>query len=144
MQRKSISLGSKLMAGCALVVACVLATPAAMAHGRHGNNNTADVVGALVVGAVIGGVLVSASQHHDNYRQDRYYYPPQAYAPVGYNNYYNSYPAYQSYPYGGGVSVGVVYSNGGHYYRGYGRTDHRYDRRWNNRGQHYYRGSHRH
>src|SRR5581483_4738450 len=78
-------LRNKLMAGCVLIAACVLATPAALAgdgYSHHGSSHDSDVLGALVVGAVIGGVLVSATQHHHDYG---YGYPGGAYyAPTAY------------------------------------------------------------
>lgn len=174
MQRKHLmnsrgSLRNKLMIACALVMAAVLATPAAMArdHYRH-SDNTGAVVGALVIGAVIGGVLASSS-HHDNYYQGGYAYPAQPYPSSYYgsypSNYYGSYPAYSynSYPaygynsgyyapaprYGSRVSVGVVYSSHGdrsRYYRGSSHNDRSHDYRGghgrDNRGGqgHYYRG----
>jgi hypothetical protein len=150
MQLKSTSLRGKLMIGCALLVACVLAAPAAMAHDRYQGRGDRDsnLLGALVVGAVIGGVLVSASNHHRDYYGSGYYYPTTSYAPggyyggypaYGYGGSYNSYPAYG---YGGGVNVGVVYSNRGGYYggsRGYYHR-HGYDGYHGNNG---YRGERR-
>lgn len=137
MQGKSGSIRNKLMVGCALVAAAVLATPAAMAHdGYRGHGDrSGDVLGALIVGAVIGGVLVSASQHHRDYYGGGYYYPAQAYPQPAY---YGGYPAYSyndggyynypSYPSYGSVNVGVVYGN--------------HDNHWRNPGGRYYGGSH--
>lgn len=129
MQSKSRLIRNKLMLGCALVAAAVLATPAAMARDYRGHgDDTGKVLGALVVGAVIGSVIASASQH-DRY-DSGYYYPAQSYPPQGYYQSYPSYPSYPAYSYGnggyynsypsyGGVNVGVVYSNsGGHRYYG--------------------------
>ncbi len=159
MQSKTASIRNKLMAACALVMAAVLAAPAAMAHdGYRGHgDHSGDVLGALVVGAVIGGVLASASHHHDRYYDGGYAYPAQPYP----SNYYGSYPAYAygnggyyGYPgYGGGVSVGVVYSNRGGDYdrRGYDRSrryygnyghDGRGDRYQGGRGHYYDRHGH--
>lgn len=153
MQRKlstmtRASIRNKLMVACALVAACVLAAPAAMAHDsyRGRGDRSADILGALVVGAVIGGVLVSASQHHHDYYDSGYYYPAQAYPQPGY---YGGYPAYSyndggyysypSYPGYGSVNVGVVYTSG-HDYRWRGR-DNRHDRGargyYGNRGGYY-------
>ncbi len=156
MTNRSASIRNKLMLACALVMAGVLATPAALAHDRYRHHdNTGKVLGALVVGAVIGGVIASASQHDDGYYQSGYYqqgYPQQPYY------YGSSYPAYPSYPayypsrgYGSSVNVGVVYtSGGGHYYRdshryrdrGYrhGHRDRGYDR--GGRGHYYSRHDH--
>ena len=152
MQRKSGSIRNKLMVAVALVLAAVLATPAAMAHGYH-RDRSGDVLGALVVGAVIGGVIASASQSDRGY-YDGGYYPAQSYPPPGY---YQSYPAYSyggpgyysdpGYGYGSSVNVGVVYSSGGHWRgdqrrydnrRGYYRGGGHYD----NRGQYYRRNGH--
>jgi len=58
MKRGPGSLRNKLMLACALTVAAVLATPAAMARDYRGHrDDSGKVLGALVVGAVIGGVL---------------------------------------------------------------------------------------
>ncbi|MGH8214272.1 MAG: hypothetical protein ACREPZ_01035 [Rhodanobacteraceae bacterium] len=166
MQNRSDSLRNKLMVACALVTVAILATPAAMARDHYRNSNdTAKVVGALVVGAVIGGVLASSS-HHDNYYRGGYNYPAQAYPSnyygsypaYSYNSYpaysYNSYPAYSynSYPsygsnyyapaprYGSGVRVGVVYSSHGDRSRNYRGHSQGYrshgDRSHDNRGGH--------
>lgn len=159
MQLKFSSLRGKLMVGCALLVACVLAAPAAMAHDRYQGRGSHDsnLLGALVVGAVIGGVLVSASNHHRDYYGSGYYYPTASYAPGGYYGGYNggypaygyggSYNSYPAYGYGGGVNVGVVYSNRGGYYGGSrGYYSHGYNGyRGNNgyRGRDGYRGDHR-
>jgi hypothetical protein len=96
MQRKHLTKGrgsfrNKLMVACALVMAAILATPAAIArdHYRHGGDDTAKVVGALVVGAVIGGVLASSS-HRDNYYSGGNYYTAQP----NQSNYYGGYQAY--------------------------------------------------
>ena len=146
MKSRPGSIRNKLMLACALTAAAVLATPAAMAHDYRGHrDDSGKVLGALVVGAVIGGVIASASEHHHDYYSGGYYYPaPQAYAPAGYyeSGYasyptyggYYSYPSYPSYGYGSSVNVGVVYSSGGSYHRGY------YDGRYN-RGSRYYDGS---
>lgn len=168
MDSKTGSIRNKLMVACALVVAAVLATPAAMAHDHyrgHGDHS-ADVLGALVVGAVIGGVLVSASEHHDRYYDGGYYSAP-AYPQQGYYGGYPAAYAYPSYPaysygnggyyndpsYGGSVNVGVVYSNGnrwrgrdGRYYggsRGYYRGHQGYGRGdHGDRGRYYSRHGH--
>ena len=138
MQSKSRLIRNKLMLGCALMAAAVLATPAAMARGYRGNgDDSGKVLGALVVGAVIGGVIASASQH-DRY-DNGYYYPAQNYPPQGYYQSYPSYPSYpaysydnggyyNSYPSYGSVNVGVVYSSHGGrgYYGGsHGNYGHR-------------------
>jgi hypothetical protein len=149
MQRTISGLRDKLMIACALVAACVLAAPSALAHDRYrGGSHDADVLGALVVGAVIGGVLVGASRHQD----EGYYYPAQPYGPVVYDDgpYYDGgYYAYPDEGYGGAVSVGVYSGGGGYYYdrgyrgprgyyRGYdGRGD--YDRDGRSRGGSYHR-----
>lgn len=144
MQSRARSIRGKLVILAAGALAIVLAAPVASARDHYYHRDSsrgADVVGALVVGAVIGGVLASASQSRDAYYDGGYYPPPQAYpppaayypppAPV----YYQPYPAYPQPVYGGGVSLGVVYSSGGgrrwsdasrshgergHYYQRYG------------------------
>lgn len=157
LKSRRISIRNRLMLACAIGAAFALATPAAMARGHYHyrGNSSANVLGALVVGAVIGGVLVSASQQHNAYYGGGYYYPPQPYPSQGYyGGYAAPYPAYPAYPaytygtggyygypaYGGGVSVGVVYSSGG--YRGnyYGAPRGYYDRGYYDRGS-YGRGS---
>lgn len=146
MQRKSGSVRNKLMVACALVMAAVLAAPAAMARDRyqHRGNDSADMLGALVVGAVIGGVLVSASQHRDRYYDGGYYYPAQPYPSQGYYGGYPSYGysgsgyyGYPAYGYGDRVSVGVVYRNHDNSWRG--RDSRYYGRSYGYQGRHDYR-----
>lgn len=145
MQKRAHSIRSKLVILATGALAIALAAPVASARGHYyhgGSSRGADVVGALIVGAVIGGALASANQGSQGYYDGGYYAPPQAYppppayypppAPV----YYQPYPAYPQPAYGGGVSLGVVYSSGGgrrwgdsgrgrgergHYYQRYGR-----------------------
>lgn len=122
MQKTPGSIRNKLMIACAFVVACVLATPAAFAQARGHHDrrdHSADVIGALVVGAVIGGVLVSASQNHDRYYGNGYYYP-QAYPPPPPPPGYYGNSGYYGYPGQGSVRIGVVYSPNDH--RRYGRS----------------------
>lgn len=151
MQRKSGLIRTSLLLACMLAAAATFAAPTAMARGGYHGNDSADVLGALVVGAVIGGVLVAASQQDRGYRGDAYY-PAPAYPAQGYyggypaQSYGGGYPAYDSgayygnagYGYGGRVNVGVVYSsgrgNGGH------RGDDRY--RGNRQGHYYSRYGH--
>ena len=99
MKRGPGSLRNKLMLACALTVAAVLATPAAMARDYRGHrDDSGKVLGALVVGAVIGGVIASASQSSRTYYDDGYYYPAQSYPVQGYYQSYPSYPSYPAYP----------------------------------------------
>ncbi len=134
MQMRAHSIRNRMMVLGAVALAVMLAAPVAGARDRYhgGGGHGADIVGALVVGAVIGGVLASASQNRGDAYYGGGYYPPPAYAPPA-PVYYQPYPAYPAYPaYAqpayGGVSIGVVYSNGprghwnrggrGHYYHG--------------------------
>lgn len=130
---RTASIRDKLMLACALVMAGVLATPAAMAHDhyRGHRDDTGKVLGALVVGAVIGGVIASSSHQRDTYYGGGYYAPAPVYYPS--QGYYGNYPAYSYgtgyygspayYPSYGSVNVGVVYTSGGRHYRG--RHDYR-------------------